>query len=113
MSDVKAELIRIAAVLAQGHYLPSDLVDDYHQKTYSASRVARMMEAAHEASKALGLNIRDLVDECSEMDAGSGSEQVFVITRAPEAKPLTARELKSLLYFNRTDTEWHVREITK
>jgi hypothetical protein len=42
--------------------------------------------------------------------AGRSSEQVFVITRAPEAKPLTARELKSLLYFNRTDTEWHVRE---
>jgi hypothetical protein len=62
MSDVKAELIRIAAVLVQGHYLPSDLVDDYRQKTYSASRVAEMMEKAHEVSKDLGIKIRELVD---------------------------------------------------
>lgn len=38
------------------------------------------------------------------------SVQIFEITRAPEAAPLTARDLHKLLHFARTDTEWGVRE---
>lgn len=59
---IKGELIRIAAVLVQCHYLPSDLVDDYPQKTYTAGRVAGMMEKAHENSKQLAVDIRRLAD---------------------------------------------------
>jgi hypothetical protein len=40
------------------------------------------------------------------------SVQIFEITRAPEAAPLTARDLHKLLHFARTDTEWGVREKT-
>jgi len=58
----KNELIRIASVLVQCHYLPSDLVDDYPQKTYSASRVAKMMEKAHSVSKDLAVEIRRIAD---------------------------------------------------
>ena len=60
--EAKSELIRIAAVLAQCRYLPSDLVDDYPQKTYSASRVAKMMEKAHAVSKDLAVEIRRIAD---------------------------------------------------
>jgi hypothetical protein len=59
---IKSELMRIAAVLVQCHYLPSDLVDDYLQKTYSAARVARMMEKAHSTSKDLAVDLRNLAD---------------------------------------------------
>lgn len=60
--QVKSELIRIAGVLVQCHYIPSGLVDDYPQKTYSAGRVARMMEKAHEQSKSLAIQVRNLAD---------------------------------------------------
>lgn len=56
------ELIRIASVLAQCHYLPSDKVDDYKQKTYSAARVAKMMEGAHLQSKELAVALRNITD---------------------------------------------------
>lgn len=42
--------------------LPSDLLDDYPQKTYSASRVAKMMEKAHSVSKDLAVEIRRIAD---------------------------------------------------
>jgi len=37
--------------------------------------------------------------------------QIFEITRAPEAEPITARGLKYILSCNRRNTEWEVREI--
>ena len=37
--------------------------------------------------------------------------QIFKITRAPEAIDITARELRSLLWHMRPDTEWAVLEI--
>ena len=37
--------------------------------------------------------------------------QFFRIDRAPEAKPIMAREIELLLYKNRRDTEWGVSEI--
>ena len=39
--------------------------------------------------------------------------QIFHVDRAPEAKPITAREIASLLYKNRHDTEWSVVEISE
>jgi len=60
--QIKSDLIRIAAVLVQGNYIPSDLVDDYPQKTYSAGKVAKMMEQAHEKSRALAIQVRNLAD---------------------------------------------------
>lgn len=39
--------------------------------------------------------------------------QIFEITRAPEAEPITARGLKYILFCNRRNTEWEVREIKK
>ncbi len=59
---VKLCLIRVAGELTRCNYLPSPLVDDYSQKTYSAGRVAQMMEKAHERSKDLGVKVRDLAD---------------------------------------------------
>jgi hypothetical protein len=56
----KSELIRIASVLVQCHYLPSTIVEDYPQKTYTAKRVAEMMEEAHEQSKYLAAQINRL-----------------------------------------------------
>lgn len=40
--------------------------------------------------------------------------QIFKIISAPEAKPITAQQLKSLLWRNldRSDTEWEAEEIT-
>lgn len=59
---IKSELIRIAAVLVQCHYIPSNLKDDYSQKTYSAGRVAQMMKKAHKKSKNLAIQVRYLAD---------------------------------------------------
>lgn len=39
------------------------------------------------------------------------SEQLFRIVRAPEAKALTAQDLKSLLWRHRDDSEWEVIEV--
>lgn len=55
-----SELIRIAACLLQ--LVPSDLVDDYPQKTYSAGRVARMMERPSETAKMLAYQLRQVAD---------------------------------------------------
>ena len=60
--QIKSELLRIASVLVQCHYIPSDLVDDYPQKTYSAGRVAQMMEKAHDKSKSLAIQVRNLAE---------------------------------------------------
>lgn len=37
--------------------------------------------------------------------------QIFRITRAPEAEPITAQKLKHLLWRARTDSEWDVQEV--
>ena len=37
--------------------------------------------------------------------------QVFQISRAPEAEPLTAEKMKQWLWKNRPDTEWEVRDV--
>ena len=36
--------------------------------------------------------------------------QTFKITRAPEAKPLTEQELRTLLWKSRKYSEWDVKE---
>jgi hypothetical protein len=56
----KAELIRIAACLLK--LVPSDLIDDYPQKTYSASRVAGMMVKPNETAKILAYQLRRIAD---------------------------------------------------
>jgi hypothetical protein len=55
-------LIRVAAQLARGSGLPSDCPDDYKHKTMSVNTVARMMEAPHDTSKLLALDIRRAAD---------------------------------------------------
>jgi len=37
--------------------------------------------------------------------------QIFQISRAPEAPPLTAERLRHLLWKDRVDTEWEVRDV--
>jgi hypothetical protein len=59
---IKSELIHIGAVLIRCHYIPSDSVDDYAQKTYSAARVAQMMKKARLQSLELGVQIKRLAD---------------------------------------------------
>jgi hypothetical protein len=54
--------MRIAAELALGNHLPSSFVDDYPQKTYSAARVAQMMEKPRERAKDLAVKLRNLID---------------------------------------------------
>lgn len=61
--EIKSELIRIAALLATCYNLPSDLVDDYPQKSYSASRVAGMMSKAHDHSKMMAYQLRQVADK--------------------------------------------------
>ena len=63
---VVSEPIKIGAELLNAEFLPSDLVDDYPQKTYSASRVARMMEPAHAKLKDLGCKIGQLANVISK-----------------------------------------------
>lgn len=58
----KAELIQIAAELAVCRFIPSDIVDDYPQKTYSAERVANMMEAPRCWAKVTAVKLRELAD---------------------------------------------------
>ena len=57
---LQSELIRIAACLLQ--LVPSDMVDDYPQKTYSVGRVARMMKRPNETAKMLAYQLRQLAD---------------------------------------------------
>jgi len=37
-------------------------------------------------------------------------KQTFIITRAPEANPIMAREIEWFLYRTRRDSEWSVEE---
>jgi len=37
-------------------------------------------------------------------------KQTFIITRAPEANPIMAREIECFLYRTRRDSEWSVEE---
>jgi hypothetical protein len=63
LQEIKSELIRIAALLATCYNLPSALVDDYPQKSYSAGRVAGMMGKAHEHSKMMAYQLRQVADK--------------------------------------------------
>lgn len=60
--EPKAWMLRIAAELATGNFLPSDIIDDYPQKTYSASRVAQMMEQPREQARTMAHNLRQVAD---------------------------------------------------
>ena len=60
--NIMGDLIRIASILAQCRYLPSDNIDDYQLKTYSSRKVAEIMEDAHEKSKDLAIKIRQVVE---------------------------------------------------
>jgi len=60
--EIRSELIRIAALLATCYNLPSDLVDDYPQKTYSAARVAGMMAKVHDQAKMMAYQLRQVAD---------------------------------------------------
>lgn len=59
----KAQLIRLAANLICADFMPSDLVDDYPQKTYAASKVAQMMAQPREKVKELGVKLKQLTVE--------------------------------------------------
>lgn len=37
--------------------------------------------------------------------------QTFILTRAPECRPISTDKLKRLLWLHRKDTEWEVKEI--
>jgi hypothetical protein len=60
--ELRRELLRIAEELVLCRYMPSYLVDDYPQKTYSASRVAMLMEKPHIASRQLAIRLRTIID---------------------------------------------------
>jgi hypothetical protein len=70
-AGITSELIRIAALLAQCHDIPSDLVDDYPQKTYSANRVARMMDRAHQTYPMLAYQLRQVSDSIHAVNAAT------------------------------------------
>jgi hypothetical protein len=54
----KAKLIRISAELVTAAFMPSDLVDDYPQKTYAASKVAALMVKPRERLRELGVELK-------------------------------------------------------
>ena len=60
--QTQKELIIIAADLLLRNKIPSACVEDYPQKTYSASRVAEMMEPAHRQLKDVAVRLRKVVD---------------------------------------------------
>lgn len=60
--EPKTWLIRIAAELAIGDFLPSDLVDDYPQSRYSAAKVAKMMKQPREQARTMAYNLRQIAD---------------------------------------------------
>ncbi len=68
-AGIKSELIQIAACLLR--LVPSDLVDDYPQKTYSAGRIARMMERPQEAARILAYRIRQAADSIQAVTAST------------------------------------------
>ena len=63
--EATSKLIEIAGTLLHSK-LPSDLVDDYPQKTYSAAAVARMMEPAHDQHRLMAIQLRQIVDSLKE-----------------------------------------------
>ncbi len=36
--------------------------------------------------------------------------QIFLITRAPEAEPIDQKQLRRMIYVERPDSEWEVKE---
>lgn len=65
MREQQSKLIKLAAEIVNGSKLPSDLVDDYPQKTYSAARVAQMMEPARDRLREIGIELRSIADSLS------------------------------------------------
>ena len=63
----RSKLIRISAELVQGANLPSDLIDGYTQKTYSARRVAQMMESPHDRLRQIGVELSAIAGSLSEI----------------------------------------------
>ena len=37
--------------------------------------------------------------------------QIFIITRAPEADPMTPQQIRRMIFSERTDSEWEVKEM--
>jgi hypothetical protein len=98
-SDIKSELIRVAAVLVQGHYIPSDLVDDYPQKTYTAARVAQMMEKAHDKSRDLAVQVRRLSDAIKAEPIGpSSTDYDLWMAQNPFIATAISEKVKSYAY---------------
>ncbi len=60
MKESRSRLTRISADLLRGTDLPSGVVEDYPQKTYSAGRVARMMEKAHERLREIAIDLSNI-----------------------------------------------------
>ena len=56
------QLIQIAARLARGEDLPSDYVEDYRQKTFTAGKVAFLMCDAHRTHKWMAIQISNAAD---------------------------------------------------
>jgi len=57
-----SKLIQIAAALVRGDGLPSPILDDHHQKTYSARKVAHMAMERHEWQKEIACEMRKAAD---------------------------------------------------
>lgn len=57
-----SKLIKIAADLAGGMNLPSNIAEDYQRHSYSAARVAAMMEKPMQSQKDMAMEIRQCVD---------------------------------------------------
>lgn len=66
---------KLAAKVLIHNKLPSDLVDDYPQKTYAASKVAAMMKPAHSTMKDIAYELADIANELDGI------------------KPMTAKEI--------------------
>ena len=60
MKESGARLTRISADLLRGSFLPSGLVEDYPQKSYSAGRVAGMMEKAHAKLREIAIDLTNI-----------------------------------------------------
>lgn len=65
-NNIRKDMLIIAAELAQGFWLPSEFAGDYPQKTYTAGKVAKMMEKPHQKAKDLAYKLRRLIDELTE-----------------------------------------------
>ncbi len=60
MKDSRSRLTRISADLLRGSFLPSGIAEDYPQKTYSAGRVAGMMEKAHAKLREIAIDLSNI-----------------------------------------------------